>query len=108
MSIQRGGFIITCRGGHKIAHVWLEIMLLHTSNDLKLAASPIPEEGDLRREQPHFRRTQCLSVQAPVLWLSSGLVWAVLEQLGPGWLLLGASSWNRTENRRSSRPQGVR
>ena len=49
MNIQRRSFIIVCRGGHKLAHAWFEVTLLHALHDLKMAASPLPEEGNLRR-----------------------------------------------------------
>lgn len=49
--------------------------------------------------------TLCLSVPVPVLWLWPGPVWFGSEQLGPGRWSLGAASWNRAENRLSSRPQ---
>ena len=34
-----------CGGGHKLAHVWFEIMLLHTSHDLKMAVSSTQKRG---------------------------------------------------------------
>ena len=48
MNIQKGSSIIICRGGHKLAHAWFKIMLLQTLDDLKMAALPLPKEGNLR------------------------------------------------------------